>query len=113
MQRTHRQDQEALSRLFQNQLKDWGRVGDRYPVGPLEGERPLHGATDQLPHKLVSSWTAQISQVKMGRPKKAMGSCPDRPLDYAQSQGTVRFPRARRPRTLGIDRDGVSGFSLR
>jgi hypothetical protein len=30
-------DLESLGRLFQNQLKDWGLVGDRYPPGPLEG----------------------------------------------------------------------------
>jgi hypothetical protein len=47
MLRAHRPDQEPLSRLFQNQLKDWGLVGDRYPLGPLGGERPLHGAIDQ------------------------------------------------------------------
>jgi hypothetical protein len=30
-------DLESLGRLFQNQPKDWGLVGDRYPLGPLEG----------------------------------------------------------------------------
>jgi hypothetical protein len=30
-------DLESLGRLFQNQPKDWGLVGDRYPPGPLEG----------------------------------------------------------------------------
>jgi hypothetical protein len=30
-------DLESLGRLFQNQLKDWGLVGDRYLSGPLEG----------------------------------------------------------------------------
>jgi hypothetical protein len=30
-------DLESLGQLFQNQLKDWGLVGDRYPSGPLEG----------------------------------------------------------------------------
>jgi hypothetical protein len=29
-------DLESLGRLFQNQLKDWGLVGDRYLPGPLE-----------------------------------------------------------------------------
>jgi hypothetical protein len=32
-------DLESLGRLFQNQLKDWGLVGDRYPSGPLEGKK--------------------------------------------------------------------------
>jgi hypothetical protein len=43
MQQIHRQDQEPLSRLFQNQLKDWGLVGDTYSPGPLGGKRPLLG----------------------------------------------------------------------
>ena len=30
-------DLESLGRLFQNQPKDWGLVGDRYPPGPLKG----------------------------------------------------------------------------
>jgi hypothetical protein len=30
-------DLESLDHLFQNQPKDWGLVGDRYPPGPLEG----------------------------------------------------------------------------
>jgi hypothetical protein len=30
-------DLESLGRLFQNQLKDWGLMGDRFPPGPLEG----------------------------------------------------------------------------
>jgi hypothetical protein len=49
MQRTHRQDQEPLSRLFQNQLKGWGLVGDRYPLGPLEGENPCVGPQTSRP----------------------------------------------------------------
>jgi hypothetical protein len=32
-------DQEPLNRLFQNQLKDWGLVVDRYPPGPLGGQK--------------------------------------------------------------------------
>jgi hypothetical protein len=45
IQQTHRPDQESLGRLFQNQLKDWGLVGDRYPPGPLEDERSLREAS--------------------------------------------------------------------
>jgi hypothetical protein len=44
-------------------------VGDRYPPGPLEGERPLHGATDQLPHKVVSSWAGHRLHVKWTGPR--------------------------------------------
>jgi hypothetical protein len=36
-------DQEPLNRLFQNQLKDLGLVGDRYPLGPLGGENSVWG----------------------------------------------------------------------
>jgi hypothetical protein len=39
-------------------------VRDRYPPGPLEGERSLHGAIDQLPRKAVSSWAEQRLQVE-------------------------------------------------
>jgi hypothetical protein len=43
-----------------------GRVpcGGQISPGPLEGERPLHGATDQLPHTVISLWAAQRPQVK-------------------------------------------------
>jgi hypothetical protein len=44
--------------------------GGRYPPGPLEGERPLHGATDQLPHKVVSSWAEHRLQVKWVDPRR-------------------------------------------
>jgi hypothetical protein len=49
MLQTHRQDQEPLSRLFQNQLKDWGLVGDRYPPGPLKDENPCVGPQTSRP----------------------------------------------------------------
>jgi hypothetical protein len=45
-------------------------VGDIYPPGPLEGERPLHGATDQLLHKFVTSWAGQRLQVKWADPRR-------------------------------------------
>jgi hypothetical protein len=35
--------QEPLNRLFQNQFKDWGLVGDGYPPGPLRGENFARG----------------------------------------------------------------------
>jgi hypothetical protein len=31
-------------------------VGDRYPLGPLEGERASRGASSQLPRKAIPSW---------------------------------------------------------
>jgi hypothetical protein len=32
-----------LNRLFQNQFKDWGLVGDEYPLGPPKGENFSRG----------------------------------------------------------------------
>ena len=112
MQRTHRQDQEPLSRLFQNQLKDWGLVGDRYPPGPLEGERPLHGATDQLPRKVVSSWAGKRQQVKWVDPRRRWARTRIVRGLRAISRNRPTF-RTRRPRTSGIDQDGVDGFLLK
>jgi hypothetical protein len=31
-------------------------VGDKYPPGPLEGERASHGASGQIPRKAIPSW---------------------------------------------------------
>jgi hypothetical protein len=104
MQRTHRKDQEPLSRLFQNQLKDWGLVGDRYPPGPLEGERPLHGSTDQLPHKVVSLLVGQRPQVRRQLARTRI-VCGLRTI----SRNRLFFPRPV-PSDVGIDRDGVSVF---
>jgi hypothetical protein len=39
MPQTGELDLEFLGWLFQNQLKDWGLVGDRYPLCPLEGKK--------------------------------------------------------------------------
>ena len=76
MLRTHRKDQEPLRRLFQNHLKDWGLVGDKYPLGPLEGENPAWGHEPVVPqgHRVVRR---AKTTVEVGRPKEAMGSCPD------------------------------------
>jgi hypothetical protein len=80
MLRTHRQDQEPLSQLFQNQPKDWGLVGDRYPPGPLEGENPARGHKPVAPQgRRIVGWAK--TTVEMGRPKNAMGSRPDRSQD--------------------------------
>jgi hypothetical protein len=49
---TRELDLESLGWLFQNQLKDWGLVGDRYPPGPLEGKKAL----GLLFCKAIPSW---------------------------------------------------------
>jgi hypothetical protein len=48
MPQTRELDLESLGRLFQNQLKDWGLVGDRYPSGPLEGKKASREALGLL-----------------------------------------------------------------
>jgi hypothetical protein len=49
-------DLESLGWLFQNQLKDWGLVGDRYPPGPLEGKKASRKALGLLSRKATPSW---------------------------------------------------------
>jgi hypothetical protein len=49
-------DLESLGLLFQNQLKDWGLMGDRYPWGPLEGKKASRKALGLLSRKAVPSW---------------------------------------------------------
>jgi hypothetical protein len=49
-------DLESLGWLFQNQLKDWGLVGDGYPPGPLEGKKASRKASGLLSRKVVPSW---------------------------------------------------------
>jgi hypothetical protein len=48
MPETRELDLESLGWLFQNKLKDWGLVGDRYPPGPLEGKMASREALDLL-----------------------------------------------------------------
>jgi hypothetical protein len=112
MQQTHRQDQEPLSQLFQNQLKVWGLVGGRYPLGPLGGERPLHGATVQLPRMVVSSWAGQRPQVKWADPRRQWARTRIVRGLRAISMNHSTFPRPA-PSNVGVDQDGVGGFSLR
>jgi hypothetical protein len=85
-------------------------VGVRYPPGPLEGENPTWG------HKPVALQSHRIvgrakTTVEMGRPKKAMGSRPDRSRIGHDPVEAVRFSRARRPQTSGIARNGAAEFS--
>jgi hypothetical protein len=48
MPRTRELDLQSLDLLFQNQLKDWGLVGDRYPPVPLEGKKASREALGLL-----------------------------------------------------------------
>jgi hypothetical protein len=49
------QYREPLNRLFQNQFKDWGLVGNKYPPGPLNGKNFARGhmAVAPLWHPVV------------------------------------------------------------
>jgi hypothetical protein len=49
-------DLESLGQLFQNQLKDWGLVGDRFPPGLLEGKKASRKALGLLSRKAIPSW---------------------------------------------------------
>jgi hypothetical protein len=49
-------DLESLGRLFQNQPKDWGLVGDRYHPGPMEGQKTLRKALGPIVRKVILSW---------------------------------------------------------
>jgi hypothetical protein len=51
--------------------------------------------------------------IEMGRPKKAMGSRPDRPQIWHNLEGAIHLSRARHPQTPEIDRDEAFGSSLR
>ena len=42
--KNYKLDLGSLGRLFQNQPKDRGLVGDRYPLGPTEGQDASRGA---------------------------------------------------------------------
>jgi hypothetical protein len=110
MQQTQRPDQESLGRLFQNQLKDWGLVGDRYPPGPLEGERPLHGTTDQLPRKAISSWAGQRLQVEWADPRRqwAHAWIVHRIVHNLKKSSISPCPA---PSSVGVVRGRVGGFS--
>jgi hypothetical protein len=52
-------DLESLGWLFQNQLKYWGLVGDRYPPGPLEGKKASRKALGLLSRKAIPSWARE------------------------------------------------------
>jgi hypothetical protein len=47
-----------------------GRCEGQISPNPLEGERLLHGATDQLPRKAISSWAGQRLQVEWADPRR-------------------------------------------
>jgi hypothetical protein len=69
-------NQEPLNRLFQNQLKNWGLVGDRYPRGPLRGRKLYMG-----PH---ASCPSVISLRGLGKRKRWKLADPGVRWAYAQ-----------------------------
>jgi hypothetical protein len=67
---TRELDLESLGWLFQNQLKDWGLVGDRYPPGPLEGKKASRKALGLLSRKAIPSWARGELLVEWADAKK-------------------------------------------
>jgi hypothetical protein len=87
-------------------------VGDRYPPGPLVGEKSAWGHMPVAPQGRRVVVRAKI-MVEMGRPRKVMGTYPDYSWIGRDPVEVVCFSRARHPRTLGIARNGGTGFSSR
>jgi hypothetical protein len=85
-------------------------VGDRYPLGPLEGENPAWGHVPVAPqgHRVVDR--AKIV-VEMGRLREAMGSRPDYSQLGHDPVEVACFSRVRCPQTLGTARNGGAEFS--
>jgi hypothetical protein len=90
-----------------------GACGGQISPGSTRGQKHLRGATDQVaPQGCLVVGRAKTT-IEMGRPKKAMGSCPDRPQIMCNLKGIARFSRVRRPQTPEIDWGEAVGFSLR
>jgi hypothetical protein len=49
-------DQGSLGWLFQNQPKDRGLVGDRYPRVHQKDKRPHERPADPIVHEVIPSW---------------------------------------------------------
>jgi hypothetical protein len=77
-----------------------------YKLGITWGDRPIAPQG-----RLFVGWAK--TTIEMSRPKKAMGSCLDRPRIMRNLKGVVRVSRVRRPQTREKDRDEAVGFSLR
>jgi hypothetical protein len=73
-------DLESLGWLFQNQLKDWGLVGDGYPPSPQEGKKASRKVSGLLSHKVVPSWARGG---RMGRRREWADSDPGGSLDLS------------------------------
>jgi hypothetical protein len=84
-------------------------VGDRYPPGPLEGERSLHEASDLLPRKAIYSWAGAKATGGMGRSEKSMDPGLDGPSNSATPRNRPTCPRLA-PSNVGRARDELAGF---
>jgi hypothetical protein len=76
-------------------------VGDRYPPGPLEGERSLREALGLLPRKAVYSWAGAKATGGMGRSEKSMDPGLDGPSNSALPQEIALLAHAWRPLMSG------------
>jgi hypothetical protein len=104
--------EQSFTETKRNTCSQVRAVGDRYPSGPLEGERPLHGATDQLPPRVVLSWAGQKPQVKWPT-QEGSGLMPRSSVGLRAISKNYLFSPRPVLSNVGIDRDGVGGFSLR
>jgi hypothetical protein len=96
-------------------LKQAPRVGDRYPSGPLEGERSLHrghGLVTLQGHLFVGRAKATGG---MGRSEKSMDPSPNGLSNRALPQESARLSRAWHPLMsggLGMSRQDVWEIGL-
>jgi hypothetical protein len=86
--------------LFQNQLKGWGLVGDRYPLGPLEGKK----ASQEAFRPVFSQGHSFVGQERttggMGRYRKEASLGPSNP-SYSSAIHSV-YPTFLRAASLNI-----------
>jgi hypothetical protein len=84
-------------------------VGDKYPPGPLEGERASRGASGQIPRKAIPSWAGL----------ELLAEWADLRRQQTQAQAIrriVRYPKklsdfpAWRPQISGWIRDELAVF---
>jgi hypothetical protein len=64
--KNYKLDLESLGRLFQNQPKDWGLVGDGYPRVHWKDKRPHERPVGVIIRKVTSSWAEGRAPAKVG-----------------------------------------------
>jgi hypothetical protein len=105
MPQTRELDLESLGWLFQNQLKDWGLVGDRYPPGPLEGKKVSREALGLLSRKAIPSWARGGLLAEWADVRRKQAQAQATRQTRALSVASARLSRAQRPWTSEWVRD--------